>query len=86
MRQDGDYSTPAADPHVDLPAKIGGRVGQPGHSVSFLATGTGGKAAARLEAAIQALGGRRRPRPATPYLPLGQRDRRDAVLRFCGRG
>ena len=26
VRQDGDYSTPAADPHVDLPAKIGGRV------------------------------------------------------------
>ena len=42
--------------------------------------------AARLEAAIQALGGRRRPRPATPYMPLGQRDRRAAVLRFCGRG
>ena len=129
MRQDGDYSTPAADPHVDLPAKIGGRVGQPGHSVSFLATGTGGRppaaavqedaegldldrmlelradtieaqqraaaglaaqvmaaavqqlaecrqlwpggvdTAARLEAAIQALGGRRRPSPATPYMP-----------------
>ena len=31
-------------------------------------------------------GGCRRPRPATPCMPLGQRDRRAAVLRFCGRG
>ena len=43
-------------------------------------------AAARLEAAVKALGGEL-PAPARESLyALGQRDRRAAVLRFCGRG
>ena len=46
----------------------------------------GADAAARLEAAVKALGGEL-PAPARDSLyALGQRDRRAAVLRFCGRG
>ena len=46
----------------------------------------GADAAARLEAAVKALGGEP-PAPARESLyALGQRDRRAAVLRFCGRG
>ena len=42
--------------------------------------------AARLEAAIQALGGTPPAPPRDSLSALGQRDRRAAVLRFCGRG
>ena len=46
----------------------------------------GADAAARLEAAVKALGGEL-PAPARESLyALGQRDRRAAVLRFCARG
>ena len=42
--------------------------------------------AARLEAAIKALGGTPPAPPRNSLYALGQRDRRAAVLRFCGRG
>ena len=41
---------------------------------------------ARLEAAIKALGGTPPAPPRDCLYALGQRDRRAAVLRFCGRG
>ena len=42
--------------------------------------------AARLEAAIKVLGGMPPAPPRDSLYALGQRDRRAAVLRFCGRG
>ena len=42
--------------------------------------------AARLEAAIKVLGGTPPAPPRDSLYALGQRDRRAAVLRFCGRG
>ena len=42
--------------------------------------------AARLEAAIKVLGGMPPVPPRDSLYALGQRDRRAAVLRFCGRG
>ena len=42
--------------------------------------------AARLEAVIKALGGTPPAPPRDSLYALGQRDRRAAVLRFCGRG
>ena len=46
----------------------------------------GDDTAARLEAAIQALGGTPPAPPRDCLYALGQRDRRAAVLRFCGPG